>query len=97
MQECKLNQVFANRSEEGEIFLLLHQRLLRPKKADDKLKHCFKRNAVLDKGLEVSLIDDTHVMCKDGRMIIPNSLQSTQYYGSTTICSTKDTLLLKKQ
>ncbi len=44
-------------------------------KANDKLKHCFKRNAVKDKGMEVSLIDNFHVVCKDGRMIIPKPLQ----------------------
>ncbi len=30
---------------------------------------------VLDKGLEVSLVDNTHVVCKDGRIIIPKLLQ----------------------
>ncbi len=32
-------------------------------------------NAVLDKGLEVSLVDNIHVVCKDGRMIISKPLQ----------------------
>jgi hypothetical protein len=49
--------------------------LRRYKKANNKLKHFFKRNVVLDKGLEVRLIDDTYVVCKDGKIIIPKPLQ----------------------
>ncbi len=75
MQECNLNQVFANHSKEEEIFPLTTQEIAEAKKADDKLKHCFKCNVVLDKGLEVSLIDNTHVVYKDGRMTSPNLLQ----------------------
>jgi hypothetical protein len=44
-------------------------------KADSKLKHYSKRNAVLDKGLDVRLVDNTHLVCKDGRMIFPKPLQ----------------------
>jgi hypothetical protein len=44
-------------------------------KANSELKHCFRCNAVLDKGLEVRLVDDTYVVCKDGNMIIPKPLQ----------------------
>jgi hypothetical protein len=44
-------------------------------KADNKLKHCFKCNAVLDKRLDVRLVDETYVVCKDGRIIIPKPLQ----------------------
>ncbi len=75
MQKCNLNQVFTNHSKEENFFLLLHKRLLRTKKANDKLKHFSKHNAILDKELEVSLVDDTHLVCKDGRMIIPKPLQ----------------------
>jgi hypothetical protein len=56
-------------------FLLPHQRLRRHKKADSKLKHCFKRNAVLDKALDIRLVEDTYVVCKNGRMIIPQPLK----------------------
>ncbi len=70
MQECNLNQVFAKHSKEEEIFPLTTQEIAEAQKANDKLKHCFKRNTVLDKGLEFSHVVDTHVVCKDGRMII---------------------------
>jgi hypothetical protein len=73
-QECNLNQVFANRSEEEEIFPLTTPEIAEAQKANSKLKHCFKRNAVLDKILDVRLVDNTYVVCKDGRMIIPKPL-----------------------
>jgi hypothetical protein len=74
-QECNPNKVFANCSKEEEIFPLTTSEIAEAQKVDSKLKHCFKRNAVLDKGLDVRLIDNTYVVCKDGRMIIPKSLQ----------------------
>jgi hypothetical protein len=76
-QECTLNQVFANRSKEEEIFPLTTPEIGEAQKAGSKLNHCFKRNAVLDKGLDVRLVGDTYVVCKckDGRMIIPKPLQ----------------------
>jgi hypothetical protein len=51
--------VFANHSEEEEIFPLTTPEIAEAQKADGKLKHCFRHNAVLDKGLEVRLVDDT--------------------------------------
>jgi hypothetical protein len=75
MQECNLNQVFANCSEEEEIFSLATPEIAEAQNADIKLKHCFKLNAVLDKGLDVRLVDNTYVVCKDGRIIIAKPLQ----------------------
>ncbi len=74
-QECNLNKVFANRSKEEEIFPLTTPEIAEAQKSDSKLKHCFRRNTVIDKGLEVRLVDDTYVVCKDGKMIIPKPLQ----------------------
>jgi hypothetical protein len=48
MQECNMNQVFVNHSKDEEIFPLTTQEIAEAQKADDKLKHCFKRNTVLD-------------------------------------------------
>jgi hypothetical protein len=67
--------VFANHSKEEGIFSLTTPEIADAQKAVSKLKHCFKRNAVLDKGLEVRLGDDTYVVYQDGRMIIPKPLQ----------------------
>jgi hypothetical protein len=67
--------VFANCSKEEEIFPLTTPEIVEVQKADSKLKHCFKRNTVLDKGLDVRLVDNTYVVCKDGRMIIHKPLK----------------------
>jgi hypothetical protein len=67
--------VFANRSKEEKIFPLTTPEIAEAQKADVKLKHCFRRNAILDKGLEVRLVDDTCVACNDGKMIISKPLQ----------------------
>jgi hypothetical protein len=67
--------VFANRSKEEEIFPLTSPEIAEAQKADVKFKCCFRRNTVLDKGLEVRLVDNTYVVCKDGKMIIPKPLQ----------------------
>jgi hypothetical protein len=74
-QECNLNEVFANCSKEEEIFPLTTPEIAEAQKANSKLKHCFKCNAILDKGLDVRLVDNMYVVCKDGRMIIPKPLQ----------------------
>ncbi len=74
-QECNLNKVFANCSEEEEIFPLTTPEIAEAQKANVKLKHCFRCNAVLDRGLEVRLVDDTYMVCKDGKMIIPKQIQ----------------------
>ena len=43
--------------------------------ADASLKHLFKRNAVIDQGLEIKLIENTTCVCNDGRLVIPKPLQ----------------------
>jgi hypothetical protein len=74
-QECNLNKVFANRSKVEEIFSFTTPEIAEEQKTDSKLKHCFKHNAILYKGLDVRLVDNTYILCKDGRMIIPKPLQ----------------------
>jgi hypothetical protein len=74
-QECNLNKVFANRSKEEKVFPLTTPEIAEAQKANSKLMQCFMCNAVLDKGLDVRLLDNTYVVCKDSRMIIPKPLQ----------------------
>ncbi len=66
--------MFANHSKEEEIFPLTTPEITEAQKDKVKLKHCFRCNAVLDKGLEVRLFDNTYVVCKDGKIIIPKPL-----------------------
>jgi hypothetical protein len=54
----QMNQVFANRSEEDEMYPLTVKEIVEAQKADNKLKHFFKSNAVLDEGLELQIIEN---------------------------------------
>jgi hypothetical protein len=49
--------------------------IAKAQKANIKLKHCFRCNVVLEKGLEVSLLDNMYMVCKNSDMIIPKPLQ----------------------
>jgi hypothetical protein len=52
LNTIEMNHVFTNRSEEDEIFPLTVKEIVEAQKADPILKHLFKSNAVLSKGLE---------------------------------------------
>jgi hypothetical protein len=47
-------------------------------KADTKLKHLFKSNAVLDKGLELQIIENKTCICNKGWLVIPKPLQPSE-------------------
>jgi hypothetical protein len=69
-----MNEVFANCSDEDEIYPITTE-IAEAQRADASLKHLFKRNAVIDQGLEIKLIENTMFICKDGRLDIPKPLQ----------------------
>ena len=71
----EMNQVFANRSEEDEIFPLTVKEIVEAQKADPTLKHLFKSNAVLSKGLELQLIENESCICHEGRLVRPTGHQ----------------------
>jgi len=71
----RLDQVFANHSEEDEIYPLTTKEIAEAQKADATYKHLFKHNAVVDQGLEIKLIENTLCVCKDGWLVIPKPLQ----------------------
>ena len=54
----QLNQCFANRNEEVEIYPLPVKEIVEAQKANNTLKQFFKSNAVLDNGLELILIEN---------------------------------------
>ena len=49
----QMNEVFANRSEEDEIYPLTVKEMIEAQKTDNKLKRFFRHNATLDKELEL--------------------------------------------
>ncbi len=52
-------QPTSNRSEEEEIYPLTTVEIAEAQRADATYKHLFKRNAVIDQGLEIKLIENT--------------------------------------
>jgi hypothetical protein len=48
-----MNEVFANCSEENKMYFLTTEEIAETQRADASLKHLFKRNAVIDQGLEI--------------------------------------------
>ncbi len=71
-----LNQSFANRNEEDEIYSLTVNEIVEAQKADSTLKQYFKHNAVLDNGLELLLIENESCIRHKGRLVLPKPLQS---------------------
>jgi hypothetical protein len=70
-----MNEVFANCSDEYEIYPLTTEEIAAAQRADASLKHLFKCNAVIDIGLEIKLIKNMTCVCKDGRLVILKPLQ----------------------
>jgi len=69
-QQIDLNYVFAHRKDEDEIFPLTVEEIAKAQKKDktiQKDKH--------DLNYERKLVENTHVLCKDGRLVIPKKLQ----------------------
>ena len=50
----QMNEVFTNHSEEDKIYPLTVKEIIEAQKADSKLKHFFKRNATIVKGLALN-------------------------------------------
>jgi len=71
-----LNQCFANHNEKDEIYPLTVEEIVEAQKADITLKQYFIRNAVLDNGLELQLVENESCICHKGRLILPKPLQS---------------------
>jgi hypothetical protein len=70
-----MNHVFANHSEEDDIYPLKVKEIVDAQKADTKLKQFFRRNANLQKGLELQMIEDKKCTCSKGTLVIPKPLQ----------------------
>ncbi len=70
-----MSEVFAKCSDKDEIHPLTTVEIVDAQQAGASLKHLFKRNTVIDQGLEIKLIENTTCVCKDGRLVIPKPLQ----------------------
>eukprot|EP00804_Cyclotella_cryptica_P013562 CCRYP_012923-RA/>CCRYP_012923-RA protein AED:0.47 eAED:0.47 QI:0/-1/0/1/-1/1/1/58/92 len=61
-----MNQVFANRNEEDSIYPLTTREIAEAQQQDESL---------LNKGYSTQLVENIEVLCKEGKMVIPTSLQ----------------------
>eukprot|EP00804_Cyclotella_cryptica_P012192 CCRYP_009875-RA/>CCRYP_009875-RA protein AED:0.45 eAED:0.45 QI:0/-1/0/1/-1/1/1/0/172 len=61
-----MNQVFANRNEEDSIYPLTTREIAEAQQEDESL---------LNKGYSTQLVENIKVLCKEGKMVIPTSLQ----------------------
>jgi hypothetical protein len=84
--DVQMDAVFANRSEEEEIYPLTTVEIAQAQRADATYKHLFKRNAVIDQGLEIKLIENTLCVCKDGWLVIPKPLQRRAWLEMSASC-----------
>jgi hypothetical protein len=75
LNTIEMNHVFANCSKEDEISPLTVKEIVEAQKADPIIKHLFKSNAVLSKGLELQLVENKSCICHEGRLIILKPLQ----------------------
>jgi hypothetical protein len=93
-----INEVFANHSEEDKIYPLTTEKIAGAQQADASLKHLFKRNAVIDQGLEIELIERTlHASAKMvGKLFLSHS-KCVQLNGTTISYSTLDTRVSKRR
>jgi hypothetical protein len=69
------NLVFAHHKEEEEVHPLTLTEIADAQCKDQELKAYFKKNAIMPhKDMGIQLIEDTKVLCKKGKVIIPTSL-----------------------
>ncbi len=67
--------MFATHGEEDEIYPLTIIEIAKAQKKDQNLKIYYTRNAKTpEKGMSFQLIENTKVLCKDDKLIIPASL-----------------------
>ena len=66
-----MNHVFANRSEDEEIYPLTVKEIAEKQRKDKSLRALQE-----EEKYKVLLIENTKVLCKDGKLVIPKSLQA---------------------
>jgi hypothetical protein len=71
-----LNFAFANHGEEDEIYPLTTIEIAEAQRKDQELKVYYKKKARMPKkDMCLQFIEDTMVLCKNGKLVIPTSLQ----------------------
>ena len=74
--EDHMNLVFTNHGEEEDIYPLTTIEIAEAQKKDQQLKIYYKKDAISSKkDISLQIIDNTQVLCKNDKLIIPASLQ----------------------
>jgi hypothetical protein len=73
--EDRMNLVFANHREEEEIYPPTTIEIAKAQKEDQQLKIYHKKDVTTSNIISFKIIDDTQVLCKNDKLIIPASLQ----------------------
>ncbi len=68
--EESMNFVFANRSEDDSIYPLTTREIAESQSNDEQLKQLATHD-----GYSTELVENTHVLCKNGNLVIPKDLQ----------------------
>jgi hypothetical protein len=69
------NLVFPHHKEEEEVYPLTLTEIVDAQRKDQELKAYFKKNTIMpQKDIGLHLIEDTKVLCKNGKVMIPTSL-----------------------
>ena len=87
----QINMVFTNHNEEDVIYPLTIKEIAQTQNDDAVLKKLSKTDKY-----STQLVEDTLVLCKDGKMVIPKFFRVKQLAGTTTTCSILDTHVLKR-
>jgi hypothetical protein len=70
------NLVFAHHEEMDEIYPLTLTKIADAQRKDQELKVYLKKNSTMpQKAIGLHLIEDTKVLCKNGKLMIPTSLR----------------------
>ena len=70
------NLVFAHHEEEDEVYPLTLPEIADAQRKDQELKVYFNKNAKMPQmDIVLHLIEDTKVLCKNGKLMIPTSLR----------------------
>ncbi len=64
-----MNRVFANQNEEDSIYILTMREIAEAQQEDETLKINAEK-----KGYSTQLIENTKVLCENGKMVIPKIL-----------------------
>jgi hypothetical protein len=92
-----MDEVFANCSEENEIYLLTTVEIAAAQQANASLKHLVKRNAVIDQGWRSNSLRTQLVSANMVGWSSPSHSKCVQLNGITTTYSTLDTHVSKRR